>query len=191
LSEPFCAKRFSNFHLQYIQPRSHDDTCSSLLVAVWSGFGLFTRPHCSLYSPFLTHNLHHIGRLPATLHSSYHPETLIAKSKGLPEIHHNQEPRLIKQSSPPSQPWRPPQSSIANTRRRRRTIRRKTTSRHNISQLLRHHRAELHRTRLPITEPSVSILKSRIRARAARTYRKLTPRRKRSVYTVKRTLPWL
>jgi hypothetical protein len=100
LSEPFCAKRFSNLHLQYIQPRSRDDTCYSLLVTVWSGFGLFTRPHCSLYSPFLAHNLHHIGRLPATLHSSHHPETLIAKSKGLPGIHHNQEPRLIKQPSP-------------------------------------------------------------------------------------------
>jgi hypothetical protein len=65
---------------------------------VW--FRSLYRPHCSLYSPFLIHNLHHIGRLPATLHSSHHPETLIAKSKGLPGIHRNQGPRLIKQLSP-------------------------------------------------------------------------------------------
>lgn len=31
-----------NLHSQYIHPRIHDNCCSSLLVAVWSGFGLFS-----------------------------------------------------------------------------------------------------------------------------------------------------
>lgn len=136
---------------------------------------------------FLIHNPHRIGRLPATLRPPYHAETLIAKSQGLSEIHCGQAPHQIKQSPPQApRPWLPPLNSIANIHRRRRIIRRRIINSSNINRLPRSRRAKVRRIRLPTAERSAFILKSRIRALVARTCKKPTPRRKRSVYIAKR-----
>lgn len=158
-----------------------------MLVAVSSGFGDFSpaQPslHSSSYPPSPSHRSIACNSPP-----SYHPETLILKGKGHSEIHHCQAVRLIKQPYPQApQLWRPPPSSIVNIHQRRRIIRRKNIIRgSNIKQLPRPRRAKLHRTRPLTAEPSAFILKNRIRALAAKTYTKPTPRRKRSVYTAQR-----